>query len=301
MSRALVLGGGGPVGICWQAGLIVGLARAGVTLADADLIVGTSAGSVVGSQLASGADLAESVALLGAASGGGEGGEPLDNQAGVEGLQELMALIGQAAAGGDAEATRVRIGQMATEATTIAEADYLTLFSVLAAGSWPDRFACTAVDTSTGEFRVWDTSSGAPLSAAVASSCAVPMVYPPVTIEGRRYMDGGMRDMLNADVAVGHDTVLAVSCTLLDLPPELVEAGLVDAGLDAVLRGTRGQISDLRDGGSQVETIVPGAEFLEVSGWGLQLMDFTRTQAAFDAGLSQSSAEAERLARFWSA
>lgn len=301
MSRALVLGGGGPVGICWQAGLIVGLARAGVTLADADLVVGTSAGSVVGSQLTSGSDLAEAVSLLGAASGGGESGEPLDNQAGVEGLQELMGLIAQAAAGGDADAARVRMGRMAEEARTIGESDYLTLFSVLAGGSWPDRFACTAVDTATGQFRVWDQAAGVPLAAAVASSCAVPMVYPPVTIGGRRYMDGGMRDMLNADVAAGHGTVLAISCTLLELPPDLVEAGLVDAGLDAVLSASRAQLDTLRDGGSKVETIVPGAEFLEVSGWGLQLMDFTRTQAAYEAGLNQSAGEAARLSGFWSA
>ena len=53
MSRALVLGGGGPVGIGWQAGLLAGLADSGVMLRQADLVVGTSAGSVVGAQLTS--------------------------------------------------------------------------------------------------------------------------------------------------------------------------------------------------------------------------------------------------------
>jgi NTE family protein len=51
-TRALVLGGGGPVGVAWEAGLAAGLAEQGVRLADADLFVGTSAGSVVGAQLA---------------------------------------------------------------------------------------------------------------------------------------------------------------------------------------------------------------------------------------------------------
>src|SRR6185295_12040158 len=53
-SRALVLGGGGPVGIAWELGLAAGLEEGGVRIADADRIVGTSAGSFVGAALASG-------------------------------------------------------------------------------------------------------------------------------------------------------------------------------------------------------------------------------------------------------
>jgi NTE family protein len=44
----------------------------------------------------------------------------------------------------------------------------------------------------------------------VAASCAVPGVWPPVTINGRRYMDGGVRSLTNADVAAGHDRVLVL-------------------------------------------------------------------------------------------
>ena len=55
--RALVLGGGGITGIAWEIGVLAGLAEAGVDLTGADLVVGTSAGSVVGAQLTSGADL----------------------------------------------------------------------------------------------------------------------------------------------------------------------------------------------------------------------------------------------------
>src|SRR3954453_6188136 len=54
--RALVLSGGGPVPVAWHGGLLAGLARAGTDLADADFILGTSAGAIVGSQLASGVD-----------------------------------------------------------------------------------------------------------------------------------------------------------------------------------------------------------------------------------------------------
>jgi hypothetical protein len=59
MTKALVLSGGGSVGIAWQTGLATGLARHGVDLSAADLIVGTSAGSAVGAQLALGGDAEE--------------------------------------------------------------------------------------------------------------------------------------------------------------------------------------------------------------------------------------------------
>ena len=54
MTRALVLGGGGPVGIAWESGLVAGLAEGGVDVSQADFIMGTSAGSVVGAQLSLG-------------------------------------------------------------------------------------------------------------------------------------------------------------------------------------------------------------------------------------------------------
>jgi NTE family protein len=294
MSRALVLGGGGPVGIGWEAGLVVGLHGAGVSLTEADLIVGTSAGSVVGAQLAGGADLAAAVELLAASTGEVD---PEANQAAVEGLQQLTAIVAEGVAGGGSnDELRARLGRLALDAPTIPEEEFLQLFTVLAGGLWPDRFACTAVDTATGAFRVWDQAAGVELSRAVASSCSVPSIYPPVAIDGARYMDGGMRDMLNADVAAGHDTVLAVSCVLLQLPE-----GFGDPTLDAVLAGSRAQLDGLRDGGSKVETITPGDEFLEVSGWGLNLMDFTKAAAAFEAGVRQGAVEASRLAGFWAA
>ena len=55
--RALVLGGGGLAGIAWEVGVLVGLAEGGVDLSLADRVVGTSAGSVVGTLLTTGVDL----------------------------------------------------------------------------------------------------------------------------------------------------------------------------------------------------------------------------------------------------
>ena len=61
-SRALVLGGGGPVGIAWESGVLAGLAECGVDLSQADFICGTSAGSFVGARLALGHSPASLVA-----------------------------------------------------------------------------------------------------------------------------------------------------------------------------------------------------------------------------------------------
>ncbi|KOG91505.1 patatin, partial [Streptomyces varsoviensis] len=59
---------------------------------------------------------------------------------------------------------------------------------------WPARrLLVTAVDAATGEFTAFDAASGVGIVDAVAASCAVPGVWPPVTIGAKRYIDGGVR------------------------------------------------------------------------------------------------------------
>src|SRR5581483_349660 len=57
ITRALVLGGGSVAGVAWEQGIIIGLHDRGVDVRDADIIIGTSAGSMVGAQITSGIDL----------------------------------------------------------------------------------------------------------------------------------------------------------------------------------------------------------------------------------------------------
>jgi NTE family protein len=168
------------------------------------------------------------------------------------------------------------------------------MFAIFGGADWPTGFSCTAVSTFDGAFRAWDKAAGVDPQLAIASSCAVPGVFPPVTIGDVRWMDGGGRDILNADVAAGHDVVLAVSCLPLEIPSEFSTPAL-----DALLAATRAQLDFLRADGSKVETIVPGPAMLEVSGAGTNLMDFTRTADAYEAGLIQGQVEAGRLAAFW--
>ena len=273
----------------WESGLAAGLAEAGVAIGEADLVVGTSAGSIVGARLTLGIDLAETVSAV---------GQPLPVQAGAGAtIADLMtALAGAASRAQTPEQTRIELGKLALDAHTVAEGDFTgaAVFALLAGRDWPASFQCTAIDTQTGALRVWDAAAGVPLARAVASSCAVPMVFPPVTIDGTRYMDGGMRTPLNADLAAGHAAVIVVSCLALALPE-----GTSDPVFDAMAAQIDAELAVLRDGGATVELIGPGPEFLEVSGWGAELMNPARVAGAYEAGIRQAAAEADRLRAIW--
>jgi NTE family protein len=296
MSRAVILGGGGPVGIGWQAGLAEGLAGAGVVLADADTIIGTSAGAVVGAHLALrargevfdrdvGAEVTERLAATPAALTGSDSG-----------LQAMLAVLSEAAARGlPAADTRAALARLALETVTpITEAEFVDLFADLADRPWPAKFRCTAVDAATGEPVTWDAAAGADLQRAVASSCAVPAVCPPVTVNGRRYADGGVASMMSASLAAGHDTVIAVSVMPLALPE-----GLSDPLFDTMAGQLDAELGALRSAGAEVALIGPGEEFLRISGWGLNLMNGALVAEARQAGLAQAATEAPRVAAVW--
>jgi NTE family protein len=272
MTRALVLGGGGPVGIGWQAGLLTGLADAGVMLVEADVVIGTSAGSVTGAQLTSGRRLADLIEPMSTA-------PPWASSAPMSDDVDLVELL---TSRGDED--------------VVSEDEYVAHFAYVGGVSWPAAFRCTAFELASGQPVVWDQSSGVELHRAVASSCCIPGIAPLVTIGDGSYIDGGARDALNTDLAIGHDLVVAMSCMALE-PPE----GAMPELLASRLSDTRERIDATRASGSAVEVVEPSDEVCELSGWGRFLMDFTRTRAAFDAGVTQAAAEAKRIGTFWSA
>ncbi len=295
--RALVLGGGGPVGVGWQTGLASGLASAGVELTRADTVIGTSAGSITGAYLAGGTDaaqLADEVADLFARSIEGTGVDRVS----VAGLAAVMdLLIGAVADTNDAVPPErlAGVGRIALEAETIDEGSFVNALAREFGGRpWPSGFSCTAVDTATGELVVWDEAAGVALDRAVASSCSVPGIYPPVTINGSRYMDGGVRSPLNADLAQGHDAVIVVSVMPLELP-----AGFEDERFQRFFDAQHAEIDALRVAGAAVEVIAPDEEFLGVSGYGMSLMDFGIVTPAAEAGFRLGKAEADRIATIW--
>jgi NTE family protein len=290
MTRALILGGGGPVGIAWETGLAAGLAEGGLNVGDADLIVGTSAGSAVGAQLAMGRSPQQMYAAVSADAGNTRPGPTRANtgEAGAPpNLMPLMELM-QKAAGGEipAEDVRKEIGAFALAAKTMDEESFIATFGRMLASTdgWPQKdYRCTAVDALTGKFVVWSGESAVPLSRAIASSCSVPGIYPPITINGRPYIDGGMRSATNADIAKGHDSVIVVAVTAGGEGP-MAEAGK---------KRLEGELDAIRSGGGNVSLVTPDAASQQA--FGLNLMDFTRRAGAAEAGLAQGRAIAGAL------
>ena len=292
--RALVLGGGGPVGVGWESGLVAGLESEGVRVAQADFIVGTSAGSIVGSQLAGGRDaldLYEAQRSLADRPGGRGPVEPID-------MQPLIAqFLKLYTSDAPIQELRAEIGAFALQAKGD-EDEWVKGFSeseVGGRGEWPDRaFACTAIDVADGSFVVWDRASGAPLARAVASSCAVPGIVPPVTINGRRYMDGGIGSTTNATIAIGYDKVLVVS--VVRPGTGRASSTMPELAARAVSR-FEAELDEVRASGSKVELIAPDDAFAE--SFGANLMDFSRRREAAEIGFAQGKAEAPWIAAFW--
>ena len=283
--RALVLGGGGSIGIAWETGVAAGLADEGIDLRLADKIVGTSAGSFVGAELASDRSPAELRARLteGARARAEQSSTP--NAMPAPDLTKLMDFMARLPKD-EAEALQLRaeIGAYALEATTIPEEACIGFFASVADTPWPAKYECTAVDAQDGRFVLLDQNTGTTLARGVASSCSVPGLFPPITINGRRYIDGGMRSATNFDLAEGFERVIAVAV----IPPG--GAAFMGARIDP-------ELAQLRRAGSHVELITPDAASLDV--FGPNLMDASRQSAALEAGVKQGRAEAVRIRSVW--
>ncbi|MFF5243233.1 patatin-like phospholipase family protein [Streptosporangium sp. NPDC000095] len=274
MTRTLVLGGGGVAGIAWEAGIVTGLRRAGIELGEADLIIGTSAGSVVGTLVATEADLESAVGV--------QADTEVSNvsTASAVDMEAVMAAFGVLYDPSlEPLEARRRVGEMAL-AMRDTGARIETIGNRLPVKEWPERrLLITAVDTGTGEFVVWERESGAPLVAAVASSCAVPCVFPPVEIGGRRYMDGGVRSATNADLAAGSSAVVLLEPLAHVSPRSRLEAELAELGEATVAH------------------VVPDEASVAV--FGANALDPALWRPAFQAGLAQALAAQESVARAW--
>lgn len=198
--RALVLGGGGIAGIAWETGVLYGL---GDSVLDVDIIVGTSAGSAV----------AAMVSQISLAEAFERETTPADRPRGqappVAKLLEIFMVVQNL----PPEEARLKLGEIALAAETMPEETWLrAIGSHLPLPDWPSRaIAIVAVDALTGESRMFTRDSGVDLATAIAASCAVPGVYPPVTIDGRRYIDGGIRTTTNADLVAEYDEILVIA------------------------------------------------------------------------------------------
>jgi NTE family protein len=236
--QALVLGGGGVAGISWITGLLAGLADAGQDVTGADVVIGTSAGANVAAQIGSGLSLAELFAR--------QVDPALQSRElmAVVDWEKFAADIEPYTAGASTQAEQmIGLGRFALDADTVPEPERIAVIeSRLPARDWPVRpTKLAAVDCVSGELTIFDAAAGVSLVEAVAASSAVPGIWPPVTIEGRRYMDGGVRSADNADLADGFARVVVISPLGLDsplptfMPLREVLAGLKDGGAAVTL------------------------------------------------------------------
>ncbi len=288
---ALVLGGGGSAGNAWLIGVIAGLLEAGLDVTEADLIIGTSAGSTAAAQMLSAppaellADILAAAPLPRTAPVGADGGRVRIGLA-ADHMERTSRII---AAAEDAADMRRRMGAAALDMDAASDGSgqrwRATVAARLPSQLWPQRrMLITTVDAYTGEPIVFDRHSGVDLVDAVAASCASGFAY---RIGGSRYIDGGYRSNAeNADLAAGYARVLVLS------PFSGRSRTPVEWGLHLAT-----QVDELRARGSRVETVFPDSD--SRTAFGDNVMDLSTRPPAARAGYDQGRALAERVTEFW--
>lgn len=284
--RGLVLGGGGITGIAWETGLLHGFAEAGLDLTDADRVVGTSAGSIVGAQVTSDVPLAELYArqLLPPAELG-DGGVPLAS-IGLGVVAGFAVSLLQAR--GDVTRFGRVLGARAVRAAargrtpTLAER-YEQVDLRIGGLTWPDRdLVVTAVDVATGALVEFGPRGHWPevsLRDAVNASCAVPTVYPPIPIDGGTYVDGGVRSGSNSDLMAGFDRVVALTPSDRKIGP---------------IRSAAQQLAELG-----VPHVVITPDDASTAAIGKNVLDPASRPASARAGFAQATAWVDRVAAVW--
>jgi NTE family protein len=288
--RALVLGGGGSTGNAWLIGVVAGLVEAGLDVTEADLVIGTSAGSTAAAQITGATPAGLLAEILAAApqpgtGSAGTGRGPASNRSATNHMERTGAII---AASEDAADMRRRMGAAALEMDAASDGSRqerwrATVAARLPSQLWPQRsMLVTAVNAQTGEPVVFDNRSGVDLVDAVAASCSSGFPY---GIGSSRYIDGGYRSNAeNADLAAGYAQVLVLS------PFGGRSRTPVDWGMHLAT-----QVEELRAGGSRVETIFPHSERM----FGANAMDLSLRPPAARAGYNQGKALAGQLTGFW--
>lgn len=280
MSLALVLAGGGIAGIAWETGLLAGIAEEREDVAEvllgADVLLGTSAGSTVAAQVGSGVPVEDLYfRQIGGKSHEIDPGVPVDSLAGL--FMAAMLLP---------DATKAqklqRVGEIALTIETVPESVRREVIaSRLPAADWPDReLRITAVDIASGELVLFTAASGVELTDAVAASCAVPGAWPLVTINGRRYMDGGVNSSVNMSSVADCDSAVVLVPSAQHTPSPW---GISTAEEIAAFPGT---------------TQVVFADAEAVAAFGPNPLDPRCRAPAAQAGRAQGRREADRVAGF---
>ncbi len=218
-------------------------------------IIGTSAGSIIGSYLAVHGHL-EHLAALQAEAGSTHGKPP-------KLFRFLLAYLLARFFTRDMAGFRRSMGRSALRASVPGEQEWVELVarSYAPQGPWPSKpdLRITVVDAAGGELEAWDRHSDIPLATAVAASCAMPCAYPLVHARSRAWMDGGIGSSTNAGLAAGCSRVLILDP--LGRPP----SAAAQNALRITSQAGR-ECRDLQAGGSRVLLLQPSAQILGAVG-----------------------------------
>ncbi|MBM3687704.1 MAG: patatin-like phospholipase family protein [Actinobacteria bacterium] len=304
--RGLVLGGGGVLGGAWAVGALEAIEEVhGIDPRDFDIIVGTSAGSVLGALVAAGVSI-----------------EALrDHQRGVPITEGPLAgyLWDYETATGGRRPSMPRLrgpGSVRLMASSLRHGLKMPPTAVLSAflpvgngslervghlidaitpfGEWsPHRSLwVVAMDYEAGHRVVFgrDDAPRASLADAVMASCAIPGWFEPVTIDERTYVDGGAWSATSADVLAGHGLdevyVVAPMVSFETDEPDSLLSRLERRWRGSVTRRCEGEVAELRDEGVQVTVLGPGREDLEAMGG--NIMDGRRRLEVLETSLRTS-------------
>ncbi|MFY9231592.1 MAG: patatin-like phospholipase family protein [Candidatus Nanopelagicales bacterium] len=294
-SRAVAFGGGGEWFIAWMLGYAHGLRDAGIDLAQADVAIGTSAGSVVGAAIKAGKLDALTTAFTELGANPQKAATSLPIPLGSPSQERAHRVMSSTTE--VTTETLQEIGRAAMAAHNGPPADYIAfLNSLLGLDSWPAGQFTTATDCYTAEPLIVGPDSGIDIATACAASSSLPGDMGPTWLGDRLVMDGGVsHSSMHAPMLSGATFVLILG--MLDFktnPPKKVNPAFGLSERTAPGTAER-EAQALRDAGSTVHVAIanpdPDTDF----------MDPATIPAALSAGRERGAADAPLIAPHWAA
>ena len=291
-----MLGAGGRPGLAYHAGTLLALELHGLAAHDAASITGTSAGAIATAILATGG-LVEDLAAYTTGSAPRDEFRDMDDliqAADGKRLRLDPAAIGRLVdvRGGGRAASHLRARRLGAAFVALVPGmfEIRRRFSFLdvradAVSAMPWRVVAAEVGGGRHVFGVGD----APLSLAVAASCAVPGFFAPVHHDGRRLIDGGCHSMTNADLAVDDDSDLVIV-----VAPTCVQPAGDDAPVPAQLILDQ-EIAMLLDAGKRVLQVRPSPHLRRRLG--RNPLRMSRCREITEVAFLEASAQLAGLAR----
>lgn len=277
---AVVLAAGGLVGQAFHLGVLAALQEVtGFDARGAQVLVGTSAGSLVAAGLAGGLSATDLRAELMGEPLSGEGRRVRGANPATPRMPDVDEpdprrgpLAPQALLAAARRPWKVRPIAVASSLLPAGKArtEFIARgFSRLHGGGWPDRDLRICAVRAADARRVVFGTARAPVTdvgTAVAASCAIPSYFMPVTIDGKQYVDGGVHSPSNADVVARDAPDLALVVSPMTIARTAVRPRVDLAARLAMRRYLTREVRLLRRRGTHVVVLQPGLADLPVMG-----------------------------------